>query len=133
MASPVCVQRVCIAMMESLIMIPGADDTSVAVLLHILGFVRNAWANIFMRWALSQGCSRRQEIYIIEENRGVTSSSKCRQDGQHARAFPNPPRYSNNYQKELSTHHTRPRFAGAWVGARSSLHEPSEAVSGEDQ
>ena len=36
-------------MMESLIMIPGADDTSVAVLLRILGFVRNAWANIFMR------------------------------------------------------------------------------------
>ena len=75
-----------------------------------------------------------QEIYIIEENQGATSS-KCVAKKGSTRALSNPPRYSNEmfYQKESSTHHTRPRFAGAWVGARSSLREPSEAVSGEDQ
>ena len=99
----------------------------------IFGFVRTPGQAFLCRWASSQGCSRRQEIYIIEENQGATSS-KCVAKKGSTRALSNPPRYSNEifYQKESSTHHTRPRFAGAWVGARSSLREPSEAVSGED-
>ena len=113
---------------------PGAERRGVAPHSAFSGLFGMPGQTFLCRWASSQGCSRRQEIYIIEENQGATSS-KCVAKKGSTRALSNPPRYSNEifYQKESSTHHTRPRFAGAWVGARSSLREPSEAVSGEDQ
>ena len=97
----------------------------------------HAWANIVMPMdVVARLFSLSGMFYslncIIEENQGATSS-KCPQEGQCTRALPKPPRYSNGifYPQNQSTHHTRPRFAGAWVAARSSLREPSEEVSGE--